>query len=483
MDDQKYVTRLMRARCSKGTMENYLNVDIDHGIVVGADVQPLMNANDHVSGRHVIHFGCCESDQNPERMFRKALVGGFLGGVIADALEDVGIMTCKCKPNTPNPWEFVNEDSIVEGAPALMVCSTLTCRYGGVIEIIDPDGDGSIDIEEGGTTDEMETNPEGWDEISRMFPELEDDIQKALQDAGDIVGIKSGTSHEYTATLPDGTTITLSTSFAIKAGNTDLLTLESNIKTAIAEQVWALKGKKWSIDDKGSIKSTISGGETSVKVSMNPSTLEMSVGVKIGQDTSLNEYTKLRTPTFGIAANAFGQFSFSTEIGLDTDTPAYTVASTLTAKKPIDNKPKLVSELALANIPAVEVANTFASSAEPWIEKGWNWVCDTASNVANGANNLLKEASEVANNIHDNIVEGINNISTGVQNATNAAGKFVSGVCDNVGAWWNNGGREAVQTGVLIGGSIIVGGVVIATVAPGILAGLSTLAPLALAAA
>lgn len=147
MDDQKYVTRLMRARCSKGTMENYLNIDIDHGIVVGADVQPLMNANDHVSGRHVIHFGCCESDQNPERMFRKALVGRFLGGAIADALEDVGIMTCKCKPNTPNPWEFVNEDSIVEGAPALMVCSTLTCRYGGVIEIIDPDGDGDIVVE------------------------------------------------------------------------------------------------------------------------------------------------------------------------------------------------------------------------------------------------------------------------------------------------------------------------------------------------
>ncbi len=139
MDDQKYVTRLMRAYCTKGTMSNYLNVDIDHGIVVGADLQPLMNANDHVSGRHVIHFGCCESDQNPERMFRKALVGGFLGGLIADVLEDIGVMTCKCKPNTPNPWEFVNEDSIVEGAPALMIGSVLTCRYGGCIKLLPED--------------------------------------------------------------------------------------------------------------------------------------------------------------------------------------------------------------------------------------------------------------------------------------------------------------------------------------------------------
>lgn len=156
MDDQKYVTRLMRARCSKGTMENYLNVDLDHGIVVGADMQPLMNANDHVSGRHVIHFGCCESDQNPERMFRKGLVGGLLGGGIADALEDVGIMTCKCKPNTPNPWEFVNEDNIVEGAPALMVCSKLTCRYGGIIEIIDPDCEGNITQPRSGTKSQIE---------------------------------------------------------------------------------------------------------------------------------------------------------------------------------------------------------------------------------------------------------------------------------------------------------------------------------------
>lgn len=139
MDDQKYVTRLMRARCSKGTMENYLNVDIDHGIIVGADAQPLMNANDHVAGRHVIHFGNCGSDQNPERMFRKALVGGFLGGVVADFLEDVGIMACKCKPNTPNPWEFVNEKSIVEGAPALMFGSVLTCRYGGCIKLLPED--------------------------------------------------------------------------------------------------------------------------------------------------------------------------------------------------------------------------------------------------------------------------------------------------------------------------------------------------------
>lgn len=102
-DDSKYVTRLMKIRCTKGTMENYINVGRDHGILVGADQQPLLNANDHTE-RSIIHCGNCESDENPERMFRKGLVGVVLGGVTAEILEGVGIMTCKCKPNTPLPW-------------------------------------------------------------------------------------------------------------------------------------------------------------------------------------------------------------------------------------------------------------------------------------------------------------------------------------------------------------------------------------------
>ena len=35
-----------------------------------------------------------------------------------------------------NPWEFVNEKSIVDGAPALMIESKLACRYGGIISIV-----------------------------------------------------------------------------------------------------------------------------------------------------------------------------------------------------------------------------------------------------------------------------------------------------------------------------------------------------------
>ena len=143
MDDQKYVTRLMRVQRAKGTMSNYLNVGVDHGVVVEADSQPLMNANDHVAGRHAIHFGCRESDHNPERMFRKALVGalmgGLFGGIVANVLEAAGMLTRKCKPNTPNPRKFTNEKNIIEGAPALVFGRVLTCRYGGCIKLLPED--------------------------------------------------------------------------------------------------------------------------------------------------------------------------------------------------------------------------------------------------------------------------------------------------------------------------------------------------------
>ena len=138
--------RLMKIKCSMGTVENYINVDIDHGIFVGQNQQPLMNANDHTD-KNIMPFGNCLSPQNPDRCLRQALLKGAIGGLtfgvggivsdaVSTALESAGIMTYKCKPNTPNPWEFVNEKSIVDGAPALMIESKLACRYGGIISIV-----------------------------------------------------------------------------------------------------------------------------------------------------------------------------------------------------------------------------------------------------------------------------------------------------------------------------------------------------------
>lgn len=164
LNENSYVHRLMRIRCSHGSIDNYINIPTDHGVVAGEDQQPLLNANDHIAGENVIHFGNCDSDENPERVFRKALVGGLLGGgllggLVSDLLEKTGIMSFKCTPKTDEVWEETNDRNILDGAPALLMKSCLTCRYGGNITLVPldeyPEEDENKEAEET-TADEEE---------------------------------------------------------------------------------------------------------------------------------------------------------------------------------------------------------------------------------------------------------------------------------------------------------------------------------------
>lgn len=181
-DDPKYITRLMRMECDKGTMQNYINVGRDHGVLAGGncDAQPVMNANDHTS-KNVIHFGKCKSELNPERAFREALVKALLGpagvgltGPMLDRLEELGILTYKCKPNTPQPWIMTNEDCILEGAPALTMDSRLACRYGGTITFV-PSGSGA-----GG---EENLGEENGKENGKETPAPKDVVNEAFNEA------------------------------------------------------------------------------------------------------------------------------------------------------------------------------------------------------------------------------------------------------------------------------------------------------------
>lgn len=149
INENGYVHRLMRIRCTHGSIDNYINLPRDHGVLAGEDQEPLLNANDHLAGKHIIHFGKCDSDENPERIFRKALVGGIIGGALggplggaligglaSNLLEKTGIMSFDCKPKTDEVWEETNDRNILEGAPALLMKSCLTCRYGGIITLV-----------------------------------------------------------------------------------------------------------------------------------------------------------------------------------------------------------------------------------------------------------------------------------------------------------------------------------------------------------
>ena len=58
-EGKKYVLHGMYAECSMGTMKNYLNTDVGHGVIYQG--QPLLNANDHAPQVNLTHFGDCNS--------------------------------------------------------------------------------------------------------------------------------------------------------------------------------------------------------------------------------------------------------------------------------------------------------------------------------------------------------------------------------------------------------------------------------------
>lgn len=166
-----YITRGMKAMCDCGTAPkgNYLNIVVDHGVIVGTDQQPLLNANDHTTDT-VIGFGNCKSGTNPKIQLQKGVMSFLLGGnplamvvtavtgkSMGDILADIGLISCKCEPDTPQVWQNCDEEHILDGAPVLTKESFLSCRNGGTIYIMEeessPDG---AQAEEGEATAETD---------------------------------------------------------------------------------------------------------------------------------------------------------------------------------------------------------------------------------------------------------------------------------------------------------------------------------------
>ncbi|MBO5145202.1 MAG: DUF4280 domain-containing protein [Lachnospiraceae bacterium] len=192
-DEPKYITRLMKMECSMGTVQNYINVGQDHGILAGGncDAQPVMNANDHTS-KNVIHFGHCKSEENPERAFRETLVKALMGPMaftigdkVMDKLEELGIISYKCKPNTPQPWTFANEDCILEGAPALTMDSQLACRYGGMITFVKESSTDEETAEEAAEAGEDEQTPVPEDVVGEAFNEAVAEAMGEIAELGE----------------------------------------------------------------------------------------------------------------------------------------------------------------------------------------------------------------------------------------------------------------------------------------------------------
>lgn len=143
-----YLRRLVTVKCSCGNMENYLNVETDHGVIWYAvdedgnvsEERPLMNANDHEWDVNIVNFGRCNSPSNQ-------VFGGkrsFQIGSLMDAF-GTAIGACDgylCTPYCSQPWLKTAEDVLLDGAPAITYESQVTCYYGGIITMFIKESDG-----------------------------------------------------------------------------------------------------------------------------------------------------------------------------------------------------------------------------------------------------------------------------------------------------------------------------------------------------
>lgn len=149
-ESKDYVVYGMRAKCSEGTMENYISTDVGHGVTYQG--QPLLNANDHTKQINLTHFGDCNSKkiyedakkQIDEKYKADADDGFFMKAIkwyvktsakIAITAKEY-LTFHKCELDTPLPWMFCNDEHMIDGAPALTIESQCPCRLGGVITII-----------------------------------------------------------------------------------------------------------------------------------------------------------------------------------------------------------------------------------------------------------------------------------------------------------------------------------------------------------
>ncbi|EIW19148.1 DUF4280 domain-containing protein [Pelosinus fermentans] len=121
-----YIPRGTKSKCSKGSSENLLNLPVDHGVAYTPGLEPLLNANDHKPGQHILKYGFCAATKLP------------------------------CSPVTPLAWINVNKKHILEGAPALIEQSKLTCVKGGVISIVINAGSAELGDRNEAAGDEVE---------------------------------------------------------------------------------------------------------------------------------------------------------------------------------------------------------------------------------------------------------------------------------------------------------------------------------------
>ena len=203
-DKTRYAYRLIKAKCSCGekTFTQYLNLPKDHGVYFQEEEFPLLNANDHVPNENILGFGRCHSgkrgrDNIGGTMLSSALFGPVLGGVVRDLVGSL------CEPMTIVPWRFVDENYLIDGAPAITVKSELSCYYGGTITIVveDIEADDSDETEEDTEADTEEETPPDYDKKNKLPSEVQELITDFCDSEAPEIGSKGDMALQIEASL------------------------------------------------------------------------------------------------------------------------------------------------------------------------------------------------------------------------------------------------------------------------------------------
>lgn len=140
MADKNYVTMYTKVRCDMGCMDNYLNVDIDHGVYkIGEDgeIYPVLNAGDILVPQNIPSFGKCSSPVNPDynkQGFRKKLMQNIKNFFNHDG-------TCECVPEIKTKWQYGNSPNQLAHNDCLTEDCRLACTKGGIISIVTEHGE------------------------------------------------------------------------------------------------------------------------------------------------------------------------------------------------------------------------------------------------------------------------------------------------------------------------------------------------------
>ena len=124
-----YVVRGATMYCSCGTHTRKLDMPASHGSYIRD--KAMMNRTDCKVGidKNIPPFGACRSETKDGIDIKIEDTKDLL-----QVTDEDGKL---CEPELAKEWADAQEETLVDGEPALTVKCTITCKYGGVIGFMD----------------------------------------------------------------------------------------------------------------------------------------------------------------------------------------------------------------------------------------------------------------------------------------------------------------------------------------------------------